>query len=238
MFIRTGLLTRGLAVVLTGSLALAAIAGQDSLNVSRRPKVGSVAMYSVSANFDSPQAITFTQNQTQKVTAVQADGTYTLETVSSNVVVDFGGQTMNPPDSTVTSTQTPTGRVIQIISEQAAGPATYRIAHLQTFEAPLTSVKVGDDIAYTIPADPKLETPAVKADFKVAGLEKIKDWDTIRLTFNSAETGSDAVSSMTGTVWVNVSDGLLVKSEGQWKDVQPEGVPFPLSGKYTMIRTK
>jgi hypothetical protein len=43
---------------------------------------------------------------------------------------------------------------------------------------------------------------------------------------------------MSGTLWLSTADGSLVKSDGKWTNVQPQGVPMPLTGKYTTERTK
>jgi hypothetical protein len=237
---RKSFFTRGVATFAASAMALGVIAGQDGINLMRKPKVGEVAEYAITAQFDgTDDKIKFTETQTQKVTDVRPDGSYELSQASTNVLVDMGrGLTMNQPDNTVVSEEAPNGRIKTIVSGDATDPASYRIAHLQTFETPTTPVKVGDDIKYTIPADPKLGTPAVSADYKVEGLEKIKAWDTIRLTFKTEETEGDTKSSTSGTLWVSATDGMLVKSDGKWKDVQPPGVPTPLTGTFTLERTK
>jgi hypothetical protein len=222
------------------ALALVALAGQDQISLMRKLKVGDTAEYSIAAQFDGQGGTTikFSSHEIQKVTAVQTDGGYTVQTDTKDQNVDLGDQTMTPPDTSEVSSFSATGRITNIASDQDVSGAAYRIVHLQTFETPKDPVKVGDEIKYTVPADTKLDTPAVDADYKVEGLEKIQNWNTVKLTFKSEETAGDLKASMSGTIWVDAGDGGLVKSEGVWTNVQPPGVPFPLTGKYNLTRTK
>jgi hypothetical protein len=226
---------RSIVAASLGALTLGAVAGQDAISLARKPKPGDVAEFAITAEFDTMKINYTTLN---KVTTVQADGSYSVEASSKDMVVDLGGQTINPPDSSDVLQYSPTGMVVSIVADTTPPPAAYKILHLQSFQSPMSPVKIGDEIKYTIPADPKLETPTVSADYKVDGLEKIKDWDTVRLVYTSTETDGDLKESMSGTVWVSTIDGMLVKSQGKWNNVQPPGVPTPLTGTYIMIRTK
>ncbi len=111
------------------------------------------------------------------------------------------------------------------------------MANLHAFKAPETS-KVGDEIAFDVPADSKKGTPAVKCVYKVVGTEKVKDWDCVKLTFTCAETDGDQKSSVKGTIWLSAADGFPIKSTEEWKDVQPGGAPFPVNGTFSVERVK
>jgi hypothetical protein len=114
----------------------------------------------------------------------------------------------------------------------------FRIASLASFQAPDEAKNIGDEITYSIPADKDHGMPAAKADFKVLALEKVKDWDTVKLSYSVAETEGDPKASSSGTLWISAADGSLVKSESTVTNVKPYGAPFPLTGKYNIERTK
>lgn len=234
------LIRRGFGVVAATSLVIAAFAALDDINLKRRPKVGDVAEYSVDATFDTEQgAIKFTEKEAEKIVDVSPDGTFKLKVDSTNVAIDVAGQTLPPqPDSSYTSENAANGSVKSISATEEPGPATYRIAHLNAFQAPDGPVKVGDTFKYDIAADKTHMTPGVHAEYTVAGVEKVKDWDTAKLTYSIKETEGDMPSSVTGTAWVSTVDGSIVKLQAVWTNVQPQGVPVPLSGKYNVDRTK
>ena len=226
-------------VLLAALVAGSAIAGHDAISLKRKPKVGDVAEYSVNAQFDTDQgAIKFTEKQSEKVTDVKPDGDWVIEAASTNITVDIAGNQMNPDDNKATTEFLPNGRVKTITVDPPAEADVYRVANLTAFEAPDEPKNIGDEIAYTVPADKDHGTPAYKADYKVVSLEKVKDWDTVKLSFTIEETEGDQKSSSSGTLWLSTTDGSVVKSESNWKNVQPQGVPFPLTGKFTLERTK
>lgn len=235
-FLRAG------AAFAVGIVALTAYAAVQDLNLKFKPKVGDVSKYSVSATFQTPMGdVTFAQKRTETIAEVKPDGGYVAKATTSETQVTFGGQEL-PAQPEVSSTVEigADGRVKSISSD---GPATseassVRLANLHAFEAPSTPAKIGDEIKYEIPADSKKGTPGVKAAYKVVGVEKVKDWDCVKLTFTSSETEGDPKAMVTGTLWLSTVDGAVIKSQEEWKDVQPAGAPFPVSGTFANERIK
>jgi hypothetical protein len=228
------------SVVLLGVLvAGTALAVHDGVSLKRKAKVGDEAEYKVSAKFSSDTGdILFAESESEKVTDVKTDGSWTVETNANHITVNVAGQEVSSPDNKATTEFLPNGKVKNITVDPPAEADTYRIANLSAFEAPDGVKNVGDDITFTEPADKAHGTPEYKGDFKVLALEKVKDWDTVKLGFDVEETEGDQKSSSKGTIWISAADGSLVKAENNWKDVQPHGVPFPLTGTYTIERTK
>jgi len=230
---------RIICIASAGIIALGAYAAIQDITLKRKAKAGDQQQFKVSAVFTTEQGdITFNQNRTEKVTAVKPDGGYVVEASSTDTKVVVAGMDMPSPDTKDSSEIGPDGLVQTITSEMPVDASSYRIANLQAFKVPDAAVKIGDEIKFEIPADKKKETPPVKAVYTVVGMEKVKDWDTVKLTFTAEETEGLTKSSAKGTIWVSVVDGSMVKSEATWKDVQPTGVPFPLNGKFIIERVK
>ena len=85
-----------------------------------------------------------------------------------------------------------TGLLKKISADNDPGAFSYRIANLQPgFKFPEKAVKIGDEIKFEIAADKTKDTPGVKSVYRVAGLEKINGWDTVRFSFTAEEPDSD-----------------------------------------------
>jgi hypothetical protein len=228
-----------LGVLLVSAVAVAAFAALDGVSLKPRPKAGDQRQYKVSAEFNSDQfQAKFSQDQLQKILDVKADGGYTVETTNTNTKIEVSGQSVDGPEDKSTSTHEATNRVTKIEGSQAPDATVYRLARLNTFEAPDKTVSVGDTFDVTVPADSKLGTPAQKNTYKVEAMEKVKDWDTAKITFTHEETEGTDKSSIKGTVWINTADGSMVKNEGTWNNVHVTGVPTALNGTYKAERTK
>lgn len=238
----TTLLTRTGTVLAAGIIALTAYAALDDLSLKRKPKVGDVSEFKVSAAFQTDQGeVLFGQKRVEQVTELKSDGGFVEKITSSETKISFGGQDLpEQPAVTGSAEVGPDGLIKTVTSDEptVSDPANLRLYNLHAFKAPDGAVKVGDEIKFDIPADTKKGTPGVKCTYKVAGSEKVKDWDCAKLTFTAEETEGEAKSSIKGTAWISTADGSLVKSEEQWKDVQPAGAPFPVNGKYTVERVK
>lgn len=237
---RLAFIRRTLAIIVASGLLVAASASLDDIILKRRPKVGDTAQYTISAEFDSESGtIKFGEKETSKITDVSPDGSFKELVSASDITIEVPGiQIPAPPDSSYTAEYLASGLTKALTGEMAPDSSSYRLSHLNDFEAPDAPVKVGDVIKFDIPADKDKDTPAVHAEYTVAGFEKVGDWDTAKLTFSAKETEGTAPSTISGTVWISTADGSVVKMDGLWKDVQPQGVPMPLSGKYHMDRTK
>lgn len=228
------------AIMAVGLFAIPALAGAEDITLKRKPAVGDVSEFKLTAVFQTEQGeVNFSQKRTEKVTEVKPTGGFVQTVTTSDTKISFGGQELpNTSEASGTSEIGPDGLVISIISQPASDASSYRIANLHSFKIPDSAMKAGDEIKFDIPADSKKGTPAVKSVYTVVGKEKVKDWDCVKFTFTSQETEGDPKSSVKGTVWLSSSDGSLVKAEEEWKDVQPAGAPFPVSGKYSTERTK
>ncbi len=221
------------------ALSVAAIAVQDGVSLKRVAKTGEAIKYRLKADLQVQGVeASFSTLSVEKITKVESNGNYVLETVQSEGKVSFSGQEMEMPASTQSVTYKANGEVIEIKAEVSDSSA-YRTANLISFIAPEKAVKVGDTWTSEIKKDEKTGAMSVKGTYKVEAEEKIGDWEVLKVKYSSKETeGGDTAASAEGIVWILKKDGSMVKSEGAWKNVPFPGAPAPIDAKYSLVREK
>lgn len=221
------------------AISVAAFAVQDAVALKRTAKVGDTAKYRLKADIDlQGTEATFSELVTEKITKVESNGNYTVETAHSEGKIVFGGQDMDAPPSSQTFTYKSNGEVVEIKAEGVDG-SHYRTANLTAVVMAEKAVKVGDDWTHEIKKDEKTGVAALKSSYKVEAAEKIGDFETLKVKYSTKETeGGDAAASAEGIAWISKKDGSLVKSEGSFKNVPFPGAPMPISAKFSLTREK
>lgn len=221
------------------ALSVAAFAVQDAISLKRAAKSGESIKYRLKADVEiQGMEAAFSTLVTEKVTKVESNGNYVLESAQSEGKVNLSGQEMDVPGTTQTFVYKPNGEVVEIKAETVDGNV-YRTANLTAFIVTDKAVKVGDEWTHDIKKDEKTGTMPAKGTYKIEGEEKVGEFDTFKVKFATKETeGGESAASCEGTSWVNKKDGTLVKSEGVWKNVPFPGAPGPINAKYTLTREK
>ena len=220
-------------LVATCAVAIAAV---DAITLKYAPKVGDDLKYKMTGQVQimGTQA-DISADFEYKVTKVDTDGSYTIESSQKNMQVSAMGQTMNPPDSKDTTVSKANGEIIDYQTENQ-DPSAWRMAELNSFVYPDKPVNVGDSWQSKVVADPKKGTVAATCDYKVDSLEKVGNHDTAKIKVSYKETeGSDPASS-DGFVWLDTKDGAVVKSEANWANVPSQ--QGPISAKITVSRAE
>ena len=216
-----------------------AFAALDGFSVARKPKEGDQVRYRMTADVDfGGMAIKAKFLVAEKVTKVEADGSYKLEQTQLEGQIDLNGQTQDMPTSGATTMVYTKEGVIKEISGADSTPDSFRMANLGILTDPGKTLNIGDTWTYEIKADSKTGAVAAKADYKVLAEEKIGDWDCLKIQSTVKETeGSDPASSE-GTTWILKSDGSTVKSETKWINAPFPGAPAPINATVTLTREK
>ena len=167
------------------------------------------------------------------VTKVDNDRVFTMTSSQTNTEVASGGSTLSLPDSFYTTVNKPNGELLELHVDKTDA-AAWRMMVLRRFIYPPSNVSVGDEWSCPFSADAKRGTVAAISTFKLEGLEKIGRRNTGKVKVTSQEIeGTDRASS-DGYVWIDTSDGSVVKSEIYWRNAPtPQG---PISGKITIER--
>lgn len=223
--------------LLVAALSVGAFAVVDGFNLKRAPKAGDSVTYKLKADVEvAGTEANFTAKVVEKVTKVEANGNFQLESSQSEGKISFGGQEMDADPSTQTFTYKPTGEVIDIKSDKLDA-SMFRMANLQSFVVPDKDLKVGDEWTIEGKKDEKTGAVNTKGTYKIAGEEKVGDYDTLKVTFSVKETeGGDSAASAEGITWISKKDNTMVKTEGKWLNAPFPGAPGPINAKVSMAR--
>lgn len=224
------------ALFALSTLALAAQAGP----IVRKVKAGDEQKFRVKANIElGGNEIVFSGLQTEKILEVAPDGSYTVESKTTNAKVTFGGQDVDiPADQTpaTTSVYNPDGTIKEIRGDNAQAES-YRFANLGAiFFTGKEEGKIGTTWTNDKVADTKSGAVGYKSTYKVVGEEKVGNYDTWKIEFSTKESEGDAPASSDGTVWLDKADGSMVKNEAKWSNAPFPGAPGPVNGTVSITR--
>lgn len=223
--------------IFVAALSVAALAVQDGISLKRTAKVGDSAKYRLKADVDvQGTEVQFTALVSEKISKVESNGNYVIESTQSEGKATFGGQDMDAPTTSQTMTYKSTGELLELKAEDTS-PQVYRTAILTTFVVTDKPVKVGDTWNVELKKDDKTGAVPVKGSYKVEAEEKVGEVECFKVKYTTKENeGGDAAATVEATSWINKKDGSLVKSEGNWKNVQFPGVPMPINAKFTLVK--
>lgn len=218
------------------ALSVAALAVQDAVTLKRDAKVGETIKLKLRADLVvMDQDATFEGLVTEKVTKVEPNGNYTVESTQSEGKISVGGQEMPADLQSQTFVYKANGELVEIKADQV-GSEIYRMANLQAVILPSKPVKVGDDWTYEFKKDDKTGAVAGKATYKVVAMEKIGDYDCLKILVSAKESdGGDMAASIDGNIWLSAKDATTVKFQGDWKNV-PIPNAGPVNAKFVMTR--
>jgi len=209
-----------LAIIALSAVAMAAV---DGFSIARKPKEGDTHKYKMTADVDiSGLPISVKGLLSEKVTKVEADGSFTQEETQIELKAVINGAEQDIPSSgSSTMVYLPSGEIKSIAGDEGKAES-YRMANLALVYNPGKALNVGDTWSYEIKANKDTGAVAAKADYKLLGEEKVGTVDTLKIQATVKETAGDAPASSDGTVWISKEDGSAIKSDAKWVNA-----PFP-----------
>lgn len=208
-----------------------AIAAQDSISLRVAPKKDDVFKYKFTGTLSlMGMDVKATYTQTTTVLDV-AEGVITTESGETKGSLDVGGQEMEMPDMGATKTKTNLDGTVKEILGEAAGPDTYRNASLLTVFRPEAPIKVGDEWTWTAPANGEKGTRAMSGKYKAEALEDVAGKKALKISMEVKETEGDLPASAKGTIWLDTTNGMPLKSDADVKNAPIPGAPEPVNGK-------
>ncbi len=220
-----------IAAILVAPLSFA----QDSVVLKRTAKVGEVAKFKLVVDTEiSGMVIKFTANVKESVAETKDDGGFSIKSEQADAVLNIGGQEQPAPGGvgdSATTIYAANGSVVEIKSDEASTDA-YRLANLQAFLYPKEAVAVGGKWEAVVAENKKNETPEVKMNYEVVAKESLGTRTVFKVTFSAVESSGSNPASNKGTVWVDIANGMVVKSESQWHNVPIAGQV--IDGKVSM----
>ena len=225
--IRISMLSLGLAAAITASAA--------DYTIAKKPKVGDSFKVKMKADLKIDSApVVLTGTVVEKVTQVEADGTYTLEESQVDGVIKFRDTEMKAPQTPPSITKyKPTGEVIDFVNEQ--GKHDLRVANLTVFKLPGKVIKTGESWTYEQKGDKAKETVSFRALYTIGAEETIGKHKCLKIKQTITETEGAEPASVESTVWYDMDDWTEVKVLTKWNNVPMAG-GSPVTGNITIER--
>lgn len=222
------------AAIATATALMAQAATTYSL--IRKPKVGEEAVYDFKAVLAfGDLKFTISGKNREKIVKVEEDGSYTMESIQSGVTVETPEDKQTMDDEEKSTLVYGPDRLLKshAADGEESDAETIRLALLTTVKAPEKPVAIGEKWSATLKSDVK-ETFPVEAKYEVVGTEKVGEWDTIKVSFSSKETG-DGKGEASGTIWLNTADFSTVKEDSKIKNaplsMAPDGVDMTVTSE-------
>lgn len=209
-------------LIATASLALAA---QDSINLRIYPKKGDSFKYkhTISSSIHGLNGrLTWPET-----TTVLEEAENVISTVSSvsNVSVLFDDAKIQIADMGEIQRKYNLDGTVKEIKEKNSNSNSYREAAIQTIYRPEAAIAVGDQWTWTAEADPKKGTRAMIGSYKAEAIAEAAGEKVIMISMEVKETEGEFPASSKGHVWLEVSKGILVKSETEVKNAPTDQAP-------------
>lgn len=193
---------------------------QQTADLTWKPVAGTEAKYALlmTSTMDmgqGPAELVVKSTMTEKVKEV-TDDQVTMESVPGETVVSINGAEMDQgmtQQPSVTYKRKRDGQPILSAQEQSPMARTNRGIMATSFPRPAQPLAVGESYRWSVPADADKMIRAGEGKITVKGEETLKGIACWKLDYVYSETGKDAPTSAIGALWLDKSDGKLVKSE-------------------------
>ncbi len=223
-------------VMVAALVATTAFAGVPS-NFKRIAKVGDTHSYDLKVDIAfQGETLLFVAKVIERIAEISDDGAYTLGVTQKDAKLTMQGQDFPPPEMGETKSKYDAKGNITEITGDTVDESTYRFARLSAFRRPDKSVGKGDSWEVKVPGNPKLGTLTTLCNYEVLDSEKVVGIDCLKIKYSVKETEGSAPASAVGTMWINPVDGLVVKTEGDLKNVPMAGQI--MDAKYTQTLIK
>ena len=216
-------------------LALAAL--HQGAALKRTPKVGEIEKYRLTMIFTLQGTdITYKSLITDQVDLVEKDGSYTVESVQTEISGAHGERDLNvdknPPKSI--AVYAANGAVVDLKGEQS--PESWRIANASAFYLPDGPIPASGTYTVQIPQNTDKGRPSATATYTTAGTEKIGDIDALVLRESYKENTTANGMMADGKVWVDPATAIVLKMDMDWKNAPLLGTSTFVNGHVSYVR--
>ncbi len=239
----------GAVVALAFSFCVVALAVGQGVRLVWKPKAGDTQKYRLNVSMTGDPAVLgfgkleLSITTTEKIKEVKEDGKVVQESTQSEFSVKVDGQDLGGggemPAVSVTTIFYPDGRIFAIEGDPTAGPPP-RVAESMVFlyPGPEKEFRVGESWTHKRGGDAQRGTRASETTYTYLGQEKVDRWDAYKVAFKFRETEGENAMEVTGTVWLGVENGYVVKGEYELTNVEfaPGMPPTKASVKVTRIQ--
>jgi hypothetical protein len=199
--------------------ALAAAPLEDpTYSLNWKPTLGQTITYALSMKISGGESsLEITSEIEGKVSKLEANGDYTVETRQKSGKMVIDGESHEVPDDGEADVEVFNAKGEKITKKDGeeaedADPFKELLAALD-FTPPEKPVKKGDKWVRKMPADPKTEKKASEVEYEVLGEEQIGTYKTVRISVKYRQTEGDKPTTATGSIAFDMADMSMVKTE-------------------------
>lgn len=173
---------------------------------------------------------------TEKVVKVGDDGSFVYEVKTDNQVINVGGAEQPAGDAQTGKMHYSKTGLISKIESDAMDESQYRFANTSTFIYPSEPQDVGSKWSHKEPANKDKGTVNTEFHYELVAFEKLGNRNTAKVKYDIKETeGSTPVSSV-GHFWIDTSNGVIAKSQGEVKNAPVAGMILDLKFTQQIVK--
>ena len=209
---------------------------QGGFESTRPRRVGDTVTYRQTATlFASLLPVHLETTIEESVTAVEADGSYTVRATQKKMSVQWAYEVLMTPDEATVETYrcNARGEVIEAKVDTMNEGWPTRVRDLSQVVSPEHPVAVGGSWSFDFPANPTTGAVAAHADYKLLEEVKQEGTDALRIQVEVKETEGSSPAKSSGIVWVRKSDGVPLKYELKVTDAAIPGLPGLATGQFS-----
>lgn len=228
-------------------LAFTFLAGSqdDTFSLTWKPKANDTADYRLSMEFEiGSEKMAYEMDTLMKVTKVEENGEYEVETRTKNGIVRVGGeeQKIEDDEEVTTDRYDAKGQAIKKAGqpeedEEGSDPLADNILDpVMDFVPPDAPIKKGTTWSHETKSDDKKGIVAAKVDYEVMGAERRDDYDCVRVNFKMKQSEGSSPAKSEGHFLISRLDGSLVDFVIKFEGFKPDEAEDAGSGTVKMIR--
>lgn len=200
------------------------------VKLERKVKSGDVHKGTLSFEADfNGQLVAATADTKSTIKEIKDDGTVVMHETFESMTMTVDGNEMGHADGRNDMvTYDKWGRVVNVAS-QSDNSMPPRVAHLVTFVYPENPVDIGDSWEKVTQANDSNKLPKTTFKGTVEAFEEYKGIKVAKVKYSIAEEFHTAPATLTGTAWINIENGRMVKAEADIKNFP--GAPMPVDAK-------
>lgn len=223
--------------LMMATMAAATVFAGTPSNLKRIAKPGDTHTYDLKVDISfNGETLAFSAKVIERMIEIGDDGAYTLGVLQKDAKLTMQGQDFPPPEMGETKTKYDSVGNITEITGEAVDETAYRFAALNAFRRPDKSVAKGDSWEVKVPGNPKIGTMATVCNYEVLATEKMVGFDCLKVKYSVKETEGSAPASSMGTLWIDPSNGLVVKTEGEMKNAPIAGQVMDAKFTQTLVK--
>lgn len=215
---------RNFALVAIALACTGATAPDDSYSLNWKPVEGQSIDYTLSVKFTlDGQAFEAISDIAIKVSKLEGNGDYTVESLRKNNRVIVAGEEKRDPDSDDAKPEiekfNAKGEKItkdEVVEDE--DDLTALLSSIGDLKPPKDPVKKGDKWTEEVKADEKRHIKAAKIDYEVVGIEKIGAYDVVKVSMAYKQTEGSKPVRYEGSIAFDIRDMSVVLVEASIDD--------------------